>query len=125
MPPRASSGQSDRPCPLVYEVSSLLSQRFAEHWTVSAVAKCVKRDRAYVSRVFKRRTGVTVHRFLVLQRLRHAEHLIGRGEKIEVAALLAGYRSRRAFYEAFKSSHGVTPSAFRRSLEVTSPHPCR
>ena len=109
----------------VYEVSSLLSQRFAEHWTVSAVAKCVKRDRAYLSRLFKRRTGVTVHRFLVLQRLRHAEHLIGRGEKIEVAALLAGYRSRRAFYQAFKSSHGVTPSAFRRSIEVTSPHPCR
>ncbi len=125
MTPRASSGQSDRPCPLVNEVSSLLSQRFAEHWTVSAVAKCVKRDRVYLSRLFKRRTGVTVHRFLVLQRLRHAEHLIGRGEKIEVAALLAGYRSRRAFYEAFKSSHGVTPSAFRRSMEVTSPHPCR
>jgi AraC-like DNA-binding protein len=103
-------------CPLVYEVCDPLARRFAEQWTVSAVAACVKRDRSYLSRLFKRRTGVTVHRFLVLQRLRHAGDLICRGEKIEVAALLAGFRSRRAFYQVFKSSYGVTPSAFRRSV---------
>jgi AraC-like DNA-binding protein len=103
-------------CPLVYEVCDLLSRRFAEQWTVSAVAACVKRDRSYLSRLFKRRTGVTVHRFLVLQRLRHATGLIRRGEKIEVAALLVGFRSRRAFYQVFKSSYGVTPSAFRLSV---------
>lgn len=111
--PAASGGTN---CPLVYEVCDLLSRRFAEQWTVSAVAACVKRDRSYLSRLFKRRTGVTVHRFLVLQRLRHAGDLIRRGEKIEVAALLVGFRSRRAFYQVFKSSYGVTPSAFRLSV---------
>jgi two-component system, response regulator YesN len=100
-------------CPVVYEVRALLAQRFAEQWTVSAVAACVNRDRAYLSRLFKRRTGLTVHRFLLLQRLGHAEQEIRRGEKIEVAALLAGFRSRRAFYQAFKAVHGVTPAAFR------------
>jgi AraC-like DNA-binding protein len=105
-------------CPLVCEVRALLAGRFAEQWTVSTIAACVKRDRAYLSRLFKRRTGVTVHRFLVLQRLHQAELLIRRGEKIEAAALLVGFRSRRAFYRAFKSSHGVTPSAFRQAARL-------
>jgi AraC-like DNA-binding protein len=113
----APIGWSSEPaeCSLVREVRVLLARRFAEQWTVSDVAACVKRDRAYLSRLFKRRTGVTVHRFLLLQRLNHAEHLIREGEKIEAVALLAGFRSRRGFYQAFKSCYGTTPSAWRRS----------
>jgi CRP/FNR family cyclic AMP-dependent transcriptional regulator len=107
--------------PVVQQVMSLLRNRFSERWTVSAIALAVGLDRCYLSRLFKADTGRTVHEFLLLERLCHAEVLILKGEKIEVAALMAGFRSRRNFQKCFTHTRGMTPSEFRRTSRFAPP----
>ena len=88
---------------------------YAQPLTVARVAKHVGRSRKHFGLLFKQHVGITVHEYLVRVRLRHAIRLIRDNEKIEVASLLVGYRSKKNFYRHFRSRMGVTPSAYRKA----------
>jgi AraC-like DNA-binding protein len=61
--------------------------------------------------MFRREVGVPMHQKLTDVRLQHAVDLIRDGVKVEAAALLVGYRSKKNFYQQFKRRFGTTPSA--------------
>jgi AraC-like DNA-binding protein len=94
------------------------AMRFIEHHhmqpvTIARVAAHVGRSSTHLSTLFRQHAGTTVHEYLVRVRLRHAMHLLRKGEKIEAVSLLVGYRSKKNFYRHFKTHMGVTPSAYR------------
>jgi AraC-like DNA-binding protein len=95
---------------------AFIEQHYAEPITVEEVARAVGCSRVNLSRLFKRETGVTVHRWLVWVRLRHAADELRKGEKIEAVVMLVGYRSKRAFMHQFRSCYGCSPGEFRQRL---------
>ena len=58
-------------------------------------------------------------------RMQHARMLLSDPKEtktsIEAIALLSGYHSRSAFYEAFKKAQGTTPASYRNSIDQRSP----
>ena len=90
-----------------------IDEHYAEALTTAKVAAAVGLERTYLSTVFKRRTGQTLHGYLMSVRLRHAMALIRRGDKIEAAMLSVGYRSKRSFYRLVRLATGATPAALR------------
>jgi AraC-like DNA-binding protein len=90
-----------------------IEQHYAEPMTVEEIAHAAGCSRVHLSTLFKRETGLTVHRWLVSVRMRHATDELRKGEKVEAVAMLVGYRSKRAFIHQFRSCCGCAPGEFR------------
>jgi AraC-like DNA-binding protein len=115
---------------------AFIGQHYAEPMTVEDVARAAGCSRVHLSTLFKRETGLTVHRWLVSERVRHATDELRKGEKVEAVAMLVGYRSKRAFIHQFRSCCGCSPGEFRcqpvdsiegaeRSPRITNAHSIR
>lgn len=68
-------------------------------------------------RVFGQAQGLTPHRFLVQCRVRRAQDLLARGLSPAQAALEAGFADQSHLTRHFKSLVGLTPAAYRNSLQ--------
>jgi AraC family transcriptional regulator len=117
-PPRPTRG-SARHDRVAQRVRELLSSRPHEEWTVDAIAREAGASPFHVCRIFRRRTGWTLHGYLTEQRLRAAlarllaEDGDAGGDLRELAKAL-GFSSHSHFTERFRRAFGVTPSHLRR-----------
>ena len=66
---------------------------------------------------FQRRTGYTVHNYLMNVRLLHSKLLLSGDEPIKIIAAKIGYSNQSHFGQFFKKLAGTTPAEYRLSLE--------
>jgi AraC family transcriptional regulator len=114
-------------------VRALLASRPGASWRLDAIAREVYLSPAHLARRFRSATGESISRYLVRLRLGLALDRLAAGER-DLAALAddLGFANHSHFTARFRSTFGMTPSAFRgslsaRSLEelrtfVTAPH---
>ena len=99
-------------------VRELLSSRPHEDWTVAAIAREAGASAFHVCRLFRRRTGWTLHGYLTEQRLLAAlaRMTVGDRRDSDLRALAASLRfsSHSHFTNRFRRAFGVPPSRFRR-----------
>jgi AraC-like DNA-binding protein len=101
--------------------AALLTDRFAERWTLGRISRSVGQNRSQLELEFKRTLSVSIHQFLIYQRIEAAKRLLSdQTVKIEAVAYSVGYRSKKAFYEAFERLTGMCPGAFRAMTKVDS-----
>lgn len=68
----------------------------------------------YVSQLVRTHTGVSLHRYLLQVRIRHAVHMLENTQhSVEQIAELCGFCSSSYFCEYFKQATGFTPGDFR------------
>lgn len=68
----------------------------------------------YLSNVFKKYTGESLHKAIVLRRITLSENYLTQTElSVEQIAFLAGFSSRGHFCTAFKGIKGVSPLTYR------------
>ncbi len=107
-----ATGRHDR---LAQSVRELLSSRPEQPWTVSTIAKVVGASPFHVCRVFRGRTGYTLHGYLTEQRLRRSLTLLEqRQTDLRAMAASLGFSSHSHFTAQFREAFGATPSRFRR-----------
>ena len=96
-------------------VAVLLTGRYTEHWTIKQLARAVGQSRSRLEPEFKREFSTSIHKFLTMRRIGHAKHLLDVTDvKVETIALDVGFRSKKAFYDAFAQATGLTPMGFRK-----------
>ena len=106
---------------LVTRMVEVIENEYADVVTLRRLATDLRRQPAYLGRVFLKETGFTVREYLTRVRLDHAETLIREGVKIEAVSLTVGYRSKKNFYQQFKRRYGVTPIPYRLHSMPTEP----
>jgi AraC family transcriptional regulator len=95
-------------------VREVLSSRPEQPWTVGSIAKVVGASPFHTCRVFRRRTGFTLHAYLTEQRLRRALTLLEEGQTdLRALAAALGFSSHSHFGAHFRAAFGATPSRFR------------
>ena len=68
----------------------------------------------YLNRLFKRHTGITLHRALADIRLKNAEELLKQTTlPVELVQQKSGFGSRSQFCTAFYRKTGMTPTEYR------------
>lgn len=82
--------------------------------TVAGLARLVGCSREHLSRQVRRWSGRTLAELLRELRLSRAECFLARGRPPAAAAAEAGYSSLSGFYNAFRTSRGLAPGAWRR-----------
>jgi AraC-like DNA-binding protein len=102
---------------LVESARDVIAGRFTENLSLSDVAREAESSVFHLARVFKARTGFSLHAYRNQLRLRAAlERLAEPGIELIDIALDLGFSSHSHFTDTFRRSFGKTPSAVRESL---------
>jgi AraC-like DNA-binding protein len=101
----------------VAEVRAYLEERYAERITLSQLAAQTSLSPFHLVRVFRRATGMPPHVYLESVRIRHAQHLLERGEPAATVAYATGFASQSHFTERFRRTIGVTPGRYREMFQ--------
>jgi transcriptional regulator GlxA family with amidase domain len=110
----------DMPMPEVAGFAELLDWmrlHLDEPLTVAALAARAHLSPRTFARRFKETTGATPHRWLLDQRLQHAEHLLETTDlAVDTVAARAGFGSGDTLRHHFAARRGVSPHSYRRSF---------
>ncbi len=92
----------------------VLSDCMCDPLTLARIARRVHSSPFHLARVFRRMTGLSLHRYLTRLRLRAALGRLADGESdLTALALALGFASHSHFSDAFRREFNVTPSAYR------------
>ncbi len=96
-------------------VMSMLASQFRRGPSLAEVSDAAGCSPFHLCRVFKRCTGVSIHRYLNSLRLRSSlDDVLDAGTHLADLADTLGYSSHSHFTDAFRREFGVTPTAVRR-----------
>lgn len=100
----------------VIRAIDFIDQHLTAPLTVHEIADAVSCHPDYLSRLFKKETGLSVSRFLLEQKCHSARYMLENSNATctEIAAFL-GFSSCSHFIERFRQMVGMTPESYRRS----------
>lgn len=100
--------------PKIRRVALHLEQCFLQPVTLRQASAVVDVHPDYLSRRFKRETGVGLHDYLLTLRLQHATGLLVKTTKsIKEISAEVGFRDPQVFSKAFKRRRGCPPTVYR------------
>ncbi len=99
----------------VEKAVSFIQSNYCNPIRVTDIAEYVCINRSYLYTLFQNYLGTSPQQFLAVFRLTKARELLESTEySIESIALSCGYSDALVFTKAFRSLHGMSPSAYRR-----------
>ncbi|MBD2872361.1 AraC family transcriptional regulator [Paenibacillus arenilitoris] len=113
--PRAGQAEGDR---LLRQVVHYLSTQYAHPVSIEQMAESLGYNRAYLSRLFKQRTGVSPVTFLLKLRIDTARRMLRERPEltIEQVAASVGLQDALYFSKQFRKLHGQSPTAYREAM---------
>ncbi|CAG7645085.1 Arabinose operon regulatory protein [Paenibacillus solanacearum] len=103
---------------VVQQALNYLSAQYAEPITIELMAGALGYNRAYLSTLFKRHTGLTPVTFLLRLRLDKARHLLRERPELTVEQIASsvGFQDPLYFSKQFKRHYAIAPTDYRSSL---------
>lgn len=101
---------------IVQRTRQLIAAEFRQRLTLNHLAERVSCSPYHLSRIFRRITGESIHRYLTKVRLRTAlEELDGNNVGLTSLALNLGFSSHSHFTFAFRQHFDTTPTAWKQN----------
>jgi transcriptional regulator GlxA family with amidase domain len=130
VPPHRDGGQAQYveapvPCPSHAGSDALAGvldwavQHLAEPLSVEDLARRALMSPRTFARRFREVVGVTPHRWVLAQRVAHAQRLLERGIAVEEVARRAGFGSAVTLRTQFARERGISPAAYARTFRAT------
>ena len=103
---------------LLFRIFRFVETHYSGDCTLAALSDALSRHYVYLSKYFKRCTGLSFTEYVNRYRVGEACSLLKNSEyTVLQAALDSGFDSLRSFNRNFKSTIGVTPGEYRRRLD--------
>ena len=97
-----------------------ISQNLHTDLSLTSLADSVHLSSSYLSRLFKKETGVTVTDYITAERMEKARQLLEQTDQsIESITQQVGYPTHHYFTKRFKQRYGVTPKEYRQHHRFT------
>ncbi|MGN0150526.1 MAG: helix-turn-helix domain-containing protein [Clostridia bacterium] len=101
---------SDKKANSIYDY---IDWHFHEDISTEDIAKSMCMSQTYASRLFKKKTGMTIKEYLNMRRITHAKNLMMEGQKATQIFVRCGFKDYSTFYRAFVKYIGMTPDEFK------------
>ncbi len=102
--------------PMLPRAMQYIHSHFTEQITLDELARLEHISKSYLSRQFKRFTGMTVIEYVNNLRIEMAKRLlVSSDESVTNIAYHVGYESPKYFYRMFRAACGLSPAAFRKA----------
>lgn len=95
------------------EILSFLQEHLTEDISIDRLAEEFYLSKYHMMRLFRSRTGFTIHGYLIDKRLHLARELMERGETALEACYSCGYKDYSAFSRAYKKRFQESPGRLR------------
>jgi AraC family transcriptional regulator len=106
---------------MLRRAKEFVEANFSAALRLDDVARAVNASPAYLTDVFRRAEGVSLHRYIVQLRLARALVELPEVTDLTTLALDLGFSSHSHFASAFRRAFGCTPSEFRESTRGDLP----
>lgn len=100
------------------DVFAYIHRHLTEEITLGQLEQEFYVSRHHLIREFKKRTGQTVHRYIVKARLDLCRKYIEQGYSITEVYRMGGFGGYNHFFRAFKQVYGMTPKEYYRSIQA-------
>lgn len=108
-----TSNITDRNSPdFLDEIISYINQNLTEELSTEMLAKHFSLAQSYMCNVFRIRTGTTIKRYIVAQRITFAKSLLASGYSTVESCEMSGFRDYSNFYRSFTKTVGVSPGKY-------------
>ena len=114
---RISSYQSacDDKNNLLVKIFRFVEENYSSECSLENLSKATGYEYSYLSRIFKRFTGLSYNEYVNTLRLNHAGYLLHNTDlSMLECAMECGYNSLRTFNRNFKDIYGMTPNEYRK-----------
>lgn len=96
-------------------VKEYISEHLKDQLTVSQIASVIHLSPDYMTKVFKKETGMTIKEYMIKKRMKLAKELLRDTEKtVSDIAIEVGYDNLSYFVRLFRSFYGVTPKQYQK-----------
>lgn len=99
---------------LLSSISTYVRRHLADEISRQEIAEFVHLNPDYLTRIFKKKTGMNLSDYIRQERLSYGRHLLKNTElSISEIALTIGFNSPSYFSSSFHKEYGITPAEFR------------
>lgn len=100
------------------KVMEYMEEHFAEQLPLNVLADLVGLSCFHFCRAFKQSFGAPPHQYQVGRRIEHAKNLLHKSTtSVTTIGFSVGFSDASSFTAAFRRAMGITPTAYRRSIE--------
>ena len=94
-------------------VKFFIDKNIDKNISLEEMAKKANLNQSYLSRIFKRKYGLSPHNYVLNERVNRSKKLLEQGFDISQIALELGFYDQAHFYKAFKNSFLITPNEYK------------
>ncbi len=110
---RPENGKNIMP-PLVQNVMEYIREHLSEQITLDELSEKFFFNGKYISRCFKKHTGLTIRTYILDQRIAMAKKLLTDGCNVSEACYKSGFSDYANFIRSFTNAVGVSPGKYSR-----------
>jgi len=103
---------------LLEAIRAYMLENLQNPLTIASLSKKFGINQTSLRKYFKEYFQVTIHHFLIAERMKKALVCLSEGSSIHMTAILVGYGELSSFTRAFKTYYGKSPSDYRKSVQA-------
>lgn len=109
---------TDRYPQIIRDIIAYIDEHLLEELTLEGLAQAFSLNKYYLCHIFKKETGATIFRFILLKRVSLSRVLLAEGKNVTEACFLSGFRNYANFITTFRKCSGCTPKKYKDMLEL-------
>jgi len=95
----------------INKITQFIAVHYFDKITVKDLAELVNLNKAYLGRLFKKQTGMSIDQYIIKIRIQNAETMLQSGDyKVQEVAEQCGFSDVFHFYKLFRATRGFSPS---------------
>ncbi len=109
-------------CPITIDAILYIRTHYSDNIYIESIADAIHTAPNYLSHVFKKDTGMTVHQYLTDLRIHKAQKLLTDPSlKTQQIAEKVGFSSAKYFNLVFRKAQGISPADYRKMWSAENP----